>query len=169
MPKKNRTITISPIEQSSALAYINAIWIRPLLRMRPANMSVAAWLNFIFLTHERSIDEYVALETFSLPGLLKDLPLRVSANQKKVFRKIKIGTSIWMRRDTSIPDRFEVETTNGVGGKVQLFQLTGAEWQGIQRFMRTAPKRRKKRKELPSISKPNALSSDASNLLVNTR
>lgn len=148
MPRKKRYRKLRqiPVNQGS-LAYISAIWIKPLLKLRPEGMSVANWLNYLFCTHQRAIKEYLVKQDFVLPGKYRVLPTRNALGKKEGYRKLNSGSSIWARVDSTIKNRVEVETQNAQGGKPQLFELTAKQWKTISsHYLKPAPKRRKRRK-----------------------
>ena len=161
MPRRKRKRRIRIPANQGSLAYISAIFIKPLLRHRPDNMSVADWLNYLFCTHQRSIKEYLVKEEFEIPGRYRVLPTRNALGKKDGFRKLTLGSSIWVRVDSTVRNRLEVETQNARGGKSQLFELTAKQWKTITPFLKQAPKRRKRRSrsaELTSsrlIQRPN--------------
>ena len=101
----------------------------PILRRMPRFISPKDWLSNVFCEETRSIVRYEAMRTFKLPGKLLVAPNIPIGGLG--YRKITKGTILWIRYDTTMPDKRDIET-QGRGKKSQVFQLNEDDWDLIK-------------------------------------
>ena len=109
--------------------YHDFIW--PLRRYKSKEQTYYNWLREIFCVETRSIVKYRARESFALPGKLfvaGSIPIEGLG-----YRKVRKGATLYVRHDTTMPDRFDVETDCAPRRKTQVFFLTDYEWTKVKR------------------------------------
>lgn len=114
-----------PIDQGSLRAL--AKFFEPLIKSRPDHIPFRDWLeNVIFHVHERTIEAYVTLQGFRMPGSYYWLPTKPIQGYGR--RAIKPGTEIIARFDSRQPDVVDVETITKQREQPRVFRLTRDEW-----------------------------------------
>lgn len=103
----------------------------PLINLKPPGMDMYGWMEYLLHVGTRTIDEYVCLHEFRMPGLLKVLPLKCI--QGIGYRTVREGSSVWVRHDSTDPERIDIEVHNGIGQAQQVFQLEGSQFRSIRR------------------------------------
>ena len=127
----------NPYNEGS-LQRIADLFIKPLIPLKPTNMSYKEWLRRIFHVETREISKYRARKPFNMLGHYLE-----TANVKTQgigYRPVKRNDLLWVRTDSTMPDKVEIEIQSGVGSKSQVFELNQEEW------MRTEPLVRKLKK-----------------------
>lgn len=125
----------NPLNEGSLAKILELL--RPWLNMRPAGVPFQIWIERLFHVDERVITAYVTTEEFKMPGLLKVLPLKPI--QGYGYRTVRAESPVWVRTDSTEPDKIDVEVTNGPGHAEQVFQLSASEFRAIRRHLNKAP------------------------------
>lgn len=127
MPKKGRT-RLKPYTEG----YLKEIWelfFLPMMGLRPKLISPKDWMNDLFCEKTRKIICVRTTRKFHMPGKLLVAPnIPVSGIGS---RDINENSILWIRHDSTMPDRFDVET-QGKGKTAQVFQLDEDEWDEIK-------------------------------------
>ena len=112
------------------------------VKQKPKNMEIDAFMEHIFDFKNRDITRYVATRDLVIPGLYYSAPLMKV--QGIGYRHISAGQEIYVRRDARAPDTVDVEFFGGQGGKDQVFALSLSEWEHVKMHLVEAEKERKK-------------------------
>jgi hypothetical protein len=116
-----------PSGKSGANFFRTRIWnlfFKKLMIYRPTSETTTGWLNTLFHTNERTIDNYIAKRDFKIPGKYWLTPMTHIHTAKK--RHIPEGAILTVRKDFRDPF-IDVETDD----PNQVFRLTYDEWASI--------------------------------------
>lgn len=108
----------------------------PMVHNKPDNVSMKDWLDYLFCVSTRFIDRFVVNTDFKMPGAYyaaANVPIPGMG-----FTKVKKGDILWIRYDTTVPDRFDIELIGTKGRwqlKDQVFRLTDLDWIKIKQFI----------------------------------
>lgn len=116
------------------LEKIATLFIKPLLKHKPDRMETHTFLESLFHVDTRSINRYLAIRDVVVPGLFINTPL--SPEQGRGYRHISAGKEVFVRKDTTTPEKIDIQFLGGVGKKDQVFQLTSEEWRSVRRFLK---------------------------------
>jgi len=111
-----------PIQQG-VLARIGYLFIKPVLKYRPATQSLTRWLPELWGTDERPIRMYIAQKDFRLLGKQWLTPTRPIPGRRPIVRAGKMLTVRFEGQD-----RVVVEGTFGRSRTDEVYQLTPEEW-----------------------------------------
>jgi hypothetical protein len=135
MGKNNRNGK-SPYEEGD-IRIIYEKFFGKLIFAKPDTHSIKEWLNEMFHTAERTVDQYRAREDFELPGLLyiKVPHLKI---QGKGYRSVPKGARLYVRTDSTNPRSVDIEYHAGPGqyGTEQVFCVPRSDWSFIQQFLK---------------------------------
>jgi len=106
------------------------LFIKPILRQKPEGIHREDWFDFMFHVEQRTIEEWMALEPFKMPGSLVLSHKLYAAGLGESC--VRLGDSLWVRIDAAIPDRIEVEVVN-YQCRTNLFILTGEHWRHLRK------------------------------------
>lgn len=95
------------------------------------------WLELIFNVSTRTIDRYVTTAPIHLDGYIRTKYGHVSATTG--FRKVPVGTEVWVRIDTTMPDRVDVEACLGVGKRSHMYTMTMNQYWDIAAHLKLYP------------------------------
>lgn len=115
------------------LTYLQKIakwFFTPLLQYKPEDLSKQAYLEQLFHTKYRRIDQYESRRVFLMPGLFAELPTRHVPDEKA--RRVERRQRLFVRHDTRSPDSFQVSFFSGQGGAEVVYELTANEWNRIK-------------------------------------
>jgi hypothetical protein len=119
-----------------SLKKIKDLFIKPLSKWRPEDMSMKEWLETLFHVRSREINKYKARKPFSMLGLY--LAAAAKPIQGVGFRRVKEGMEMFVRTDDMTPNAIYIEINNGHGGKDTVFLLTQEEWNVTKNFLERA-------------------------------
>ena len=131
--KRSKKRRWRPAKQGAVPKLVEYIF-TPLIKLRPDGMDIKTWLEYLFHIDERTIDKYISNEYFKMPGMCR-LP-GGSVVQGIGYRDIKPGDVMFVRIDTTMPDRIDIEAGLGPGRGTYNYQLDELEWLRISRFMK---------------------------------
>jgi hypothetical protein len=126
--KEHEVSKPDPIEEG-CLATIYKRFLAPLSHLKPAEMSLQAWWEWLFHTHERTITQMEATRPFTMPGLLHVAP--AVKYQGIGRRSVKAGDQLYMRTDSSQPTTIELEWIPAGRKNGSWFSLSQSEWNQV--------------------------------------
>lgn len=118
--------------KNTNLAKIWNWFLKPLVRWYPKGSGLQSIMNGIFHASERDIILVKAAKEFKMPGLFlltAEYPIRGLGP-----RRIRPGMSLFVRSDSTEPNRIDVEVIKGKHSGV--FMLTPTEWRQIKPFLK---------------------------------
>lgn len=116
--------------KQGSLAYIYKYFISPLIRHKPQGTNLHDWMDAIFCADERIITRNIVTKKFKMPGAYWMSSSKLVTGYGN--REIKVGYKVWVRKDTTMPDRIDVEVRSGQGLKHGIFALTRREFDSIK-------------------------------------
>lgn len=122
--------------EEGSVGEIFKLFIRPLLRYKPENISLDMYMDMLFHEDTRTIFRYVVATPFTMPGLL------CAAAHVKLqglgVRAVGADQTVWVRHDSTVPDVTEIEW-NGAG-REQIFSLDTSQWNSVAPHLKKADK-----------------------------
>ena len=109
-------------------------FIAPLVRSCPQDIDPGAWLNDMMGVGVRTIDKYVAIRPFKVPGLYRG---DGAVKQQGVPGKVGRRAVVLVRHDTRTPGVYELSFTTGKDGEKECwYELDKDQWLGVQKNLK---------------------------------
>lgn len=118
----------------------------PLVEVKPKDMPIRDWIDFVFCTDTREIGKYRVKQHFLIPGAREVVVPNQSPVLKK-FQVVKKGQIIYVRTDSTNPNVVDLEAKVGQTNKYKWFRLTQKEWEYIREKTRKLPWRKGRRSQ----------------------
>jgi len=135
LPKKKRVFRpFDPrglgMDSEGFAGQIFRLFIVPILLQKPDGVDRQDWFDFMFHVEHRKIDEWSCVAPFKMPGSLV-LSHKLYA-QGLGESLVRLGDSLWVRTDSALPGRIEVEVVN-YQFRTNMFILTDYDWRVIRK------------------------------------
>jgi hypothetical protein len=142
-PPLNRRSERDPMA-SGHMKEVARLFIWPFIdNYKSPSSSIENFLDELFQTNYRNIERFKGRDKFVMPGKVLDKPARITGHSSgtiKVRRNVKADQVMWVRTDSKMPDRIDVELIYK-DNQSTVFLLNQAEWCTILPFISHWPYR----------------------------